>query len=402
MIKYFSKQYIASFYLVLMCVQILALEGFGVSNIKVAAMALAPLIILYKAPYLSKATLWLSLYFSAIVFSLSQVDTFRSSTIIYMVLFLIMFNMYYNLIIGGAFSLNYFIQLLRFIILAYTICLILQQLMMIVGIRYFPPLNLLGQGYLSLFRLNSLSWEPSSSARILLVCFLALLKTTEIKHGNRLSLAQLYKLHKWIIIGFLYSMLTIGSGTAIVGLAILSLYFIRKKYLVYIIPLLICLFIILPQIDYVPLNRAMISLEATLSGQAENIIEADQSAAVRIVPLINTFKNLDISSKKTWFGEGTDASLKEGLFGSERMIGGINDYGLLSYIILLLFIYACCIKKVFSIETLILIFLMGGGVSNISYGWGMLMIFTTSKYFEERKKYFIYKPKYVIYEKRLH
>jgi len=47
----------------------------------------------------------------------------------------------------------------------------------------------------------------------------------------------------------------------------------------------------------------------------------------------------------------------------------------------LLFVGACCIYKPLSLETLIFVLLLGAGIGNIAYVWGILMLFTTSKYF---------------------
>ena len=52
---------IATIYLVMMCVQLVAIEGYGVSNVKVALMALAPLLLIFKVPYMTKATVLLLL-----------------------------------------------------------------------------------------------------------------------------------------------------------------------------------------------------------------------------------------------------------------------------------------------------------------------------------------------------
>ena len=58
---------------------------------------------------------------------------------------------------------------------------------------------------------------------------LVLLRMHEVKWGRaNLTFFRLYKGNKWVILGFLWCMLTMGSGTAFIGLAILSLYFIKK------------------------------------------------------------------------------------------------------------------------------------------------------------------------------
>ena len=66
------------------------------------------------------------------------------------------------------------------------------------------------------------------------------------------------------------------------------------------------------------------------------------------------------------------------------MIGGISDYGLLSYIISIILVYSCCIRFI-SLESLYFLILLGAGIGNVAYGWGILMIFTCSKYFKTNR-----------------
>ena len=95
---------------------------------------------------------------------------------------------------------------------------------------------------------------------------------------------------------------------------------------------------------------------------------------------------MDLTEKETWFGKGIDVNVLEDALSKEITIGGISDYGLISYIISLIFVFGCCIKKLFSIETLIFIILMGAGIGNIAFGWGGLMLFTTATYFTTTKR----------------
>jgi hypothetical protein len=69
-------------------------------------------------------------------------------------------------------------------------------------------------------------------------------------------------------------------------------------------------------------------------------------------------------------------------------IGNIDQYGLISYIVLLIFVFICCFK-VSSLQTLMFFAGVGGGVGNIAYLWGILMLFTVIRYFEENKERFL-------------
>jgi len=378
-----KRKRIAIFFLILMCVQYAPLEGVEVSYIKFTAMLIAPFIWLNNFSKFSKAFKWASIYMLVIIISvIINIESFRLSTVGYKISFLLMFIMYYDLIYHKhVFTLETFINLLKKLILAYTICLLIQQLAIILGLQSFSILNItkdLDRGIGS----NSLTIEPSHAARIMTVLMLCLLRMYEVKWGRKsLKLSRLYKENKWVILGFLWSMLTMGSGTAFVGLGILALYFLKKQYILIVGFLLLFFYLAIPYINNTSFNRAKIAFESTLTLDQAEIKKADYSAASRIVPLINTFTELDLSKTETWVGKGIDTNESSDYLSEEQKIGGISDYGLISYIISLIFVMVCCIRKLLSLETLIFILLLGAGISNIAYIWGILMLFTTSKYF---------------------
>jgi hypothetical protein len=385
MLKFLSNRNIATFYLVLFCIQFVPLEGYGVSTIKVGVMCIAPLIMLLKTPVVSKATLFGGLYLLWVFFcAYLQWSNPRIETMGYLAMFAVMFIMFYNLVYSRVFTIDYFIRFLRVFIYAFALCLIGQQLCMLAGIHDFPVFNLQHQHFLSLSKLPSLAIEPSHTARILAVLFLAYLKCNEYKDGAAIPIIQLFRgSHKWVTYGFLWTMITMGSGTAFIALGILCVYFIKKKYAIFIIPMIPVLYFFIPMIDYEPLNRARVSIEVTMSGVSDNVIEADGSAAARIVPILNTINDIDLTNKETWFGKGVDTAITADMFSAERKIGGITDYGLASWILALIFVFICCIRRVFSIETMIFLILLGANFNNIAYIWGILMIFTVVKYFDK-------------------
>jgi len=379
-------QNIATIYLVAMCIQLVFFEGYGVSKIKVPLMCLSPLLLLITVPYFSKAFFWGGFYVVWVFFcTILLQSTPRIETMGYMAMFVSMYIMFYNMVYAGAFNTDFFIRLMKGLIGAYVIVLILQHLLSLAGISSMPILNHYAFGQ-SIFKCQSLSMEVSHSARVLTAAFYAFLKTNEIKDGRPMSVQELFVDNKFTTYGFLYAMILMFSSTAIIGLILIAFYFIKKQYFIPMIALSVLLYFTLPMIDYEPLQRAITIAKATMTGDTQEIIDADSSAAVRVLPLINTL-NLDITRYDTWFGQGVDTMKSSELYSSNWVVGGITDYGLISYIIGLLFVYSCCIRRVFSIETLIFIFLLGaGGITNIAYNWGILMIFTVIKYFDWRNK----------------
>ena len=376
---------IATIYLVMMCVQFVAIEGYGVSNVKVALMALAPLLLIFKVPYMTKATVWCSLYMVVVLFCAYQQEYVRFSTIGYLGMFLITYIVYYNLLYKKhAFSLMYFIRLLRFMILAYAICLLAQQAFILIGIRNFPLINLYNQYYLSIDKLPTWNLEPSHTARVLGVLYYAYLKCCEIVEEEKLSLKRVFEVpHRWITIGFLYTMITMGSGTAFISLMILAMYFLKRKALWYVVPIFIGLYFTLPLMNIKQLDRAVNVINATLTLDAEEVKRVDGSAASRVVPFLNTL-NMDLSKSETWFGKGTinKDNWHHGMIYKAKM-GNIDQYGLLSYIVSLMLVFSCCMNFV-SIPTIMFFVGVGGGVTNFAYLWGILMVFTVIRYFQTK------------------
>lgn len=374
----FEDRNLAVIMLVFMSVQFIAFEGMAVSIPKVAFMTIMPLVWLVKFPKPSKA-LGLGFTYLAVTMLMCEINggITSMSTFVYSTLFISMFVVYYNLLwIRECFTLNFFQSLIKWLILGYTICLLLQQACILVGIRNFPLINLCNGTYYAINHLNTLAIEPSHAARLMAVFFYAFLKCIEYANGEPMSLRELYRQHRLVIGAFLYFMVFIGSGTAMVGLAIVSLYFVKKKYAVFIVIAAWGLYMLSPYIDYEPYNRAVATLNATLTGDTEEVVKADHSASARVNGLIGTFTKTDLADFDTWIGHGMEAT------GEAAISMAIYNYGMISYLSKLIFFITCCFTSIFSLETLMFIILFGTNIGNIAYGWAVLMVFATLKYFK--------------------
>lgn len=384
----FSDRVFATLLMVMLCVQIVPIEGYGVSNLKVAIMALTPIIFIFKTPVVSKplfwgTALWLTCYFCA-----SFQSYMRFSTIGYFGLFIMTFIVFYNLVYKGAFSFSYFKRLLRVLIIVFAVVLILQQICMLIGVKSFWLLNLDNQHFLAIDKLHSLTIEPSHSARILAVVMLGYLRCLQIENdGIRVPLKVLFsKENRVVTILFLYEMLTMGSGTAFVALGILCLYFITWRNVWYVAPILIGFLAVSSYFEIKQLTRAVDTMQATMTGDKTQVLEADGSAAARIIPIINTFKETDLSQKETWFGKGTSRKqtveeFNKSLKNSRLQI--VEQYGLIAALLSLILVYACMIKRILSIETLIFAMLFAFTLSNVYYVWGCMMIISSVRYFQK-------------------
>lgn len=392
LLSYITPRNVASFILVLFCIQYIPIESrAGVSYVKLIVSALCPLFLLYYSPKVSKLMiLFISYYFFVLIAAILHPETLRWSTVIYLLTFIMTFQTFYNLVVvEQVFTKSYYRHLLEKLILAYTIVLIIQQCFIIVGIRTFPLINLvqfLDRG----LGANSLTYEPSSAAIILSFAMLSLIRMIELDYSRKLSVKDIFIESKWPALGFLWCMLSMGSGSAFIGLGILFCYFIRSQYIIRIIIVLFLLFLILPHIEFEPLNRAIDSFTAFLTLDYDKIYEADSSAATRIFPLINTIKKLDLTTLEGWFGHGVDYSISIGgslvTLSDRYLVGNISDYGFFSYIILQIIVYSCIIRKFFSIETIMWIGLGLTTLANVPINWGAMMMFTAVRYFQMQKE----------------
>ena len=375
-----------------MSVQFVPIEGLTISPIKIGLMSVCVIVFLCHIPFQSKVT-WICLFYWSTCFIVSLRYSVRFNTLGYLGLFLITYIVYYNLIYKGVFTLMQFKKLLRSLLIAYAIFLILQQIFILLGISNFPPLNLVGNlletQYYEWNRLPSLSCEPSHTARIISAAMLGYIRCLEIQKGASVSLKSLFnKENRLVTSCYLWLTFMMGSGTGWVGFGIICIYFIQKRTFFYIIPLAIGIGAILYSGENKQFSRAINAAQATITGDVMQIVEADQSGAVRIVPLINTLLNTDLSQTESWLGKGTlsEDDAQNAWTDLNRKISIVEQYGLLGLIASLILLYSCAIRRFFSIETLMFILLLMLSLNNIYIVWSMVFIFTTIKYFQLQRE----------------
>lgn len=112
----------------------------------------------------------------------------------------------------------------------------------------------------------------------------------------------------------------------------------------------------------------------------------DGSGASRIMPFVNTITKTDFSKKEIWVGKGTAKIDSLWWIKMDRKIGVIDQYGLIGFIISMLLVYRCMIRRFISIESLFFLGLLGMSIGNIYYAWGCLTLFAGVRYFQEQKE----------------
>jgi hypothetical protein len=383
----YTLKNVAFYLIVIMCIQYIPLESrAGVSPIKVATMAIMPLIFITHFK-LSKAVGIAFIYMLYIIYTayFLHFSSFRASTIIYMFMFFITYATFYNLIwVEQVFDMDEFLFFTKRFIYVLVGVLILQQALHIVGISYLPIVNMTQYLRRGVLAGNSLSYEPASLARTLGVLYYAYLKCHEYKQGRPVNIQQIFnEEHRWVTLCFGWAMLTMGSGTAFICLGVLSLYFMKGAYFVFAIPIFIGVYFTLNYFGVQQFERATAVAEATMTGDVNEVRETDGSANDRVAPLLNTINNTNFEKTETWYGHGVDYSLYVAKRRGLQKIAVIDDYGLIAYILTLSLVFMCAMNF-FSIATIMYFLGIGGGTGNVAYGWGMLMVFTCVKYFHSK------------------
>ena len=354
--------------------------------IKMALMISSIIVLLFYSFKASKAVVWGIIYltFQYAVASFHS-ESFRWSTYIYSILLVLTYISFYNLVwIEKVFTIEHFIRICKWFMMAYFVVCIIQQIALLIGISYMPLINMMtvldrGLGC------QSLTAEPSHFARIMLVFYYAYIKCQEYKRDEGpFTLKELFSgEHKWVTIRFMWMMLTMGSGTAFVCLILLSLYFVRWHNWYYVAPMLIVGYGAIQASGIEALDRATNTIEATATLDKKTVQETDGSAAARIAPLLNSFQ-ADFTKKETWLGYGIDYGKRQNSF-VRQTATLFDDYGLMFYIISLFFAFSCG-YRFWSLATIFMFAGVGGSMNgNIQYAWELAMVMTCVRYFYENR-----------------
>lgn len=358
-------------------------DSFGMNApIKMALMISSIAVLFMYSAKVSKASFWGIIYlvYQYIVASFHP-ESFRWSTYIYSILLVLTYVSFYHLVfIEKVFKIEHFIRICKWFITLYFVVCIIQQVVTLAGIGYFPLFNMM-QDLDRGLGCQSLSMEPSTFGRFMLVFYYAYVKCCEYKRDEGpFTLRELFSgEHKWISIMFLWMMLTMGSGTAYVCLILFSLYFVRWHNWYYVIPSLVVCYILIQESGIEQLDRATNTIEATITLDKDAVRETDGSASARITPVLNSI-TADFTKKETWLGYGIDSGIKDKF---NRTL--FHDYGFIFYIISLLLCFSCA-YNIWSLGSVFMLLGVGGGAgANIQYMWALMMVMTCVKYFYKNR-----------------
>lgn len=317
-------------------------------------------------------------------------ETMRWSTILYSCMFCLYFIGYCRFLRSTHYKKEDFLKLLRFLIFAYSIVLVIQQFCVLTGL---PIFNISNYEPESPWKLNSLTAEPSHSARILpLIMYIYVCTKMSI---DGYTFKKSFKEDKMVWYAFLWSVLTMGSATAYLFLSFVFLKFFSVRKLLRSTKIIIVCVIMLTLVSQTEAFQRFYAMAQVAYTMDPNLLmEADHSGSVRIVPSILAFKKIGVSSANDWFGYGVDAdqNIVDKMSGVENAGGGLFtmwlNYGVMVCFCFWLFTFIICRVKNDIVSVLFWFFcvVMYGGINN-QIIWLTLILLYTYKQLNKQSQY---------------
>ena len=373
----------------------------------VGIMALVPVFLLVQYPSINikrEGTIYL-LLLALIASSLFHLATFRIATLVYSAMFLLTFIYYMKLIVSNSLTMDRYLIIIKSLLVAYFVVLLIQQFCLLVGSPYI--FNFVA-GDTDSFKLNSLSPEPSHTARILMVLMYSFIFIREVELKRKYNLIFDRKRDKYIWLIFLYPMLTMGSGFAIVLLLAFLPKIIKIRKLIIFLPFVVVAFMVVLNLDLPAVERVLSFGRAFFSLDPDAMMNADHSASIRVVPTILYFNMLHPTNVNIWVGYGTDYAsnlvptlmygINEGSYRGGIFPAFFIDRGLICVALLFYLIRRYCLIKVFSYDTFILLLLIFSTNINTQLFWISIMLYATNKYFKHINEIEFSSSNYIIQE----
>jgi hypothetical protein len=361
----------AAFLLIFMSGQLVLLEGNLLSWPKMIVMAASPVILfsLRVNPF-SPGMLYGGLYWLTICMtSLLHPYKVNHMSIWFTVPFILLFGCYDALLKEHVFTRDDFEKILLWVMNAYLLFLILQQLCWLVGIHQIALFNRwkpLG------FKFQSLGLEPSYAARLFGAYAFAYLELLRLKHGHKLDPKFLWKNYRWPTIAIVYVLVTLGSGTAwgcLVFLCVLLAWYGNTL----LGCLLLMAMLLIPAEQLEARDRFFNTMDAALTMNMDNVREADHSASFRVGVFFAFIEGFKPFSSVFWFGQGHYEWIQPN-------VGIIQIYGFFAWIVQLVMLRVCAFRRYICFEFIYFLGFMGMCIGNVVNLWAITMVFATLKY----------------------
>lgn len=388
---------IARFFLVLFLVSMATSLAFALGEgnrnlLLIGVMGISPLIVLVNFRFDKSDLLLFAFLLSITIFPLYfHPETMRWSTVMYSYMFGFTFIAYKQLLRKGLFLPEDYLRILKFLILAYFVVLLIQQFCVLTGL---PVFNLSNYQPEYPWKLNSLAAEPSHSARIVAVLMYSYIVVKEIISNKKYHFRDNLKEDRWVWIAFLWTMLTMGSATAFLFIAIVLFKFVRFRNIFPLAVLLVLIAILVNALGITAFERTYHTFMATLTLDPKAIIKADHSAAMRITPMLVSLEMVNLNTLEGLFGYGIDYTasylsrlipgLPEGATGG-AMIQIWIEYGIFAFVTITIYSLINSFRKrdLLSVAFWFLLVFMYGVNNQIV--WLAIILLFSNKHFTIRK-----------------
>lgn len=362
----------------------------------IGIMALSPIIFFIDFK-LEAPDFLLILFASSIIFFpfLLHPETVRWSTLIYTLMFISFFLAYKSALFRGALSVEAYLNIIRFLIFAYFFTLVLQQLSVLFN---FPIPNLSHYRPNEPWKLNSLSIEPSHSARVVGILMISFILISELQRARNYRINVEWRKDKYLWLAFFWTMFTMGSSTTYIFVILIAMYFLSNRTVASFFIMTIFIYFIGAYFKIDAMDEILAIVLATISLDEQTILGTGSSGAYRILPTLVLIKMVDITTIESFFGHGVD-HVSQFLYlyvpglpiGSSG--GGVFqiwiDYGLvpfalfITYCLRSLFYFGGSPRRLMLEFSVLLLIILVQGINN-QLLWFALMIFLTNRYFMSR------------------
>lgn len=337
---------------------------------------------------IDKKTICLLVFIGLMIFSplLNHPETMRWSTVLYGTLYCLFFIAYDVVLKNSSIKKTDYLILLKYLIYAYFIILVIQQVCVLIEL---PIFNVSNYSLSEKWKLNSLTSEPSHSAMflgILMYCYNVIyLYGKEHKVSFKKKLLENRKV--WI--SFIWCMITMLSASAMLYFLIILSQFINRRTILFV-----CCFVgiswgVAYHYNFKPVVRTTNIVIAVSSFDENKIMTTDLSASLRFIPTILCIKQMDLRTIDGWFGHGVDygkifihkglIGVEDGYTGGGMLLFGI-EYGFLPFIVIIVFSFIICFDKNNFFTSLLfwILFVLLGGTNNQST-WICIILLYTNK-----------------------
>lgn len=229
----------------------------------ICVMFLSPIVIIYYGNFkIINKTLVLFILTIIILPTLSHPSSVRWSTVLYSVMFCFTFLAYDQLLYQKSLNPKNYQKLLKYLIITYFIVLVIQQFCVLTGL---PIFNVSNYDASSPWKLNSLSAEPAHSGRVVALLMYCYISIKEILFKRNYNFSIDFKVDKWVWISFIWTMITMNSGTAFLFLFIFLLKFLSFKRIIQFILISSMLFIFISNLNLESFDRTKNIALATIT-----------------------------------------------------------------------------------------------------------------------------------------